>query len=120
MNADFPIYFTDKGKGWRGSQRTVRLEYEDGTCLDTSVLDECHLERGNFTICGEPANGYYVESCSGREIRVTNIVGGEDGRLFKECPHCGEVKPLDEFDYSGRVTDDQRDQSQCSKCRNRY
>lgn len=120
MSAEFPIHLTDRGKGWRKTRKNVRLEYEDGTCLDTSVLGESHLERGNFTISGGSVNGYYAEPGSDKKIRVTNIAGGRDGRLLKVCPHCGEAKPLDEFDDSGRVTDDQRDQSQCSECRNRY
>ncbi len=55
------------------------------------------------------SNGY-----DGNNIRVTNIVGYENGDFLKVCPHCNGILPSESFGL--RPTMD-RDQSWCMDCR---
>ena len=57
-----------------------------------------------------PITGGY----DGDNVRMTNIVGYENGDFLKWCPHCDEVLPSESFGL--RPTMD-RDQSWCKDCR---
>lgn len=57
-------------------------------------------------------NGY-----DGDNLRVTNIVGIQNGDFLKECPKCGRVKYSEEFGLRKTVN---RDQSECTDCRGEY
>ena len=120
MKLKTPFYFTKEGRGWRTSSVPVTLIYEDGMCVATAVLKKSHLKRGNFEIAEGIAFGYYVDQDTGEKIRITNIVGYQNGQFLKWCPHCERTMTLEEFDYSGRFTGEQRDQSNCSDCRSSY
>ena len=47
-------------------------------------------------------------------VRVTNLVGYENGDFLKICPNCGRTLPSEAFGL--RITEN-RDQSWCSDCR---
>lgn len=122
MNINLPFYFTKRGRGidWRLSENhiNVTLRYEDNTEITTNKLTQMHLSNGNFIILNSPVSGYFIHNND--MIRVTNLVGFNNGNLLKMCPSCGEVKPITEFDHSGRYTPYLRDQSQSSVCRSSY
>ena len=53
----------------------------------------------------------------GDNLRVTNIVGIQNGDFLKECPKCGRAKCSEQF---GLRTTVNRDQSECTDCRGEY
>lgn len=53
----------------------------------------------------------------GTSLRVTNIVGIQNGDFLKECPKCGRAKVSVEFGLRRTVN---RDQSECIDCRGEY
>ena len=53
----------------------------------------------------------------GTSLRVTNIVGIQNGDFLKECPKCGLIKVSEEFGLRKTVN---RDQSECIDCRGEY
>ena len=53
----------------------------------------------------------------GTNLRVTNIVGIQNGNFLKECPKCGRAKISEEFGLRKTVN---RDQSECIDCRGEY
>lgn len=66
------------------------------------------------------ANGLRFEqttSLDGDNLRVTNIVGIQNGDFLKECPKCGRAKCSEQF---GLRTTVNRDQSECTDCRGEY
>lgn len=118
MTVNYPIVFTISGRGWRNSPISVTLKYGGGTKVSTGTLNQTHLQQGDFSIVEGPVSGYFMSG--GDQVRVTNLVGAQNGVLLKSCPHCGKIKPIYEFDDSGRFTGEQRDQSNCNDCRSSY
>lgn len=120
MNIIYPVYFTRGGRGinWRTQRNriTVDLNYYPNHVINTSILDTCHLS-GQFTI-NPISSGYFLQN--GQMVRVTNLAGYDGNNILKYCPACGNIKTIQEFDYSGRFTGEQRDQSNCMECRQAY
>jgi len=89
--------------------RSVTIIYPDGTS------EQSHSFPGTrgVTLCTFPQiNGY-----DGNNNRVTNLVGHDGTNLLKKCTACGLEKYPADYGVSGRFTNKQRDQSQCSDCR---
>jgi hypothetical protein len=55
-----------------------------------------------------------------RGTRLTNLAGIQGGELMKVCPWCDRTKRHNEYGDHGRTTNEYRDQSNCTDCRNRY
>jgi|GEM_PF-3369161 len=121
MDINYPIYFTRKGRGinWRLAINRIRvtIRYNNGNTLVSDNLSGIHL-RSSFTFDGGYVSGYFIE---GNEmIRVTNLVGYDGSSILKWCPNCEQIKDIEDFDYSGRYVNGQRDQSNCKDCRSGY
>ncbi len=118
MKIDTPFFITKKGKGWRNAPRYTTLRYLDGSEVEKKKIKKKHLRKGPFVFVEGTISGYYEKD--GEKIRITNLVGYNGKSFLKYCPNCKKIKPIKDFDYSGRTTDNKRDQSNCSKCRSRY
>lgn len=68
------------------------------------------LPSGNLSF--PKTSGY-----DGNNLRVTNIVGIQNGDFLKECPKCRCVKCSEEFGLRKTVNSDQ---SECLDCRGEY
>lgn len=60
-------------------------------------------------------NGYDDEG-----VRVTNLVGFENGDFLKICPNCNRIFSATHFGLRNMGNGDIRDQSNCPDCRSRY
>lgn len=75
-----------------------------------------HLEN-SMTFNAPPTESLRFPKCSGYDgnnIRVTNIVGYENGDFLKVCPNCNEILPSEAFGLRSTID---RDQSWCMDCR---
>lgn len=118
MTVIYPITFTITGKGWRNRPINVDLNYQSGKSLTTSTIDKSMLTEP-FTILPNPVNGYFLNP-QNEKVRITNFVGYDGQSFLKQCPQCGRIMRLEGFDYSGRYTGEERDQSNCMDCRAQY
>ena len=75
------------------------------------IIEEAGI---NYSVAGgfPKTSGY-----DGDNLRVTNIVGIQNGDFLKECPKCGRAKCSEQF---GLRTTVNRDQSECTDCRGEY
>lgn len=77
------------------------------------------LENGQ-TFTSLPPKSLFFPKTSGYDgdnLRVTNIVGIQNGDFLKKCPKCKQIKHSEEFGLRKTVN---RDQSQCTDCRGEY
>ncbi|RYQ02696.1 hypothetical protein PG22506_0323 [Bifidobacterium pseudolongum subsp. globosum] len=52
------------------------------------------------------------------EEHVTiNMDAYDNGKVMRECPHCGELKPIEEFGFRDMGDGEIRNQSWCIDCR---
>lgn len=113
MIVNLPLRLTGSNNPGYRYEKYVDLIYEDGNIIrGVNVIDN------NIT-----TKPFFMEISSGYDAnnnRITNIVGYDGINLLKYCPKCGCTKPTTEFGYSGRVTTDRRDQSDCNSCRSNY
>ncbi len=141
MNIQYPITITNnvnaeqKCLGWKYKTHSITIVLQSGE--EITGITKIN-KSGNFLFFND--NVVIIQSCSSftfkdsstdlpvivscRDInntRLTNYCGydGQNGWL-KYCPNCQRIMPLTYFDYNGRNTGEERDQSQCSKCRGRY
>ena len=122
MNIFYPIHFTKGGRGvkwWLPHNKiNVKINYTGGL----SPVVTCHLDYQDliepFTFNPKYVSGYFFEN--GERIRVTNLSGFNGVSIMKYCPSCLRIKTITEFDYMGRYTNGQRDQSNCMECRKSY
>lgn len=91
---------------------SVRIVYSDGS-VETSTTFPA--SKGLFPCSFSKMNGYDANN-----NRVTNLVGFNGHELLKKCPNCSGEKDVTAFGYSGRVTNEKRDQSNCTDCRSLY
>lgn len=79
-------------------------------------------DGGIFTPDGKPYSWAKKSGHDNRGRRITNLVGHDGRHFIKHCPYCEKDLPETDFGYDGRDTGEptRRDQSECTKCRNRY
>ena len=75
-----------------------------------------HLEN-SMTFTEPPTEPLHFSKCNGYDgdnLRITNIVGYENGDFLKVCPHCNRILPTESFRLRSTID---RDQSWCIDCR---
>jgi len=82
---------------------TLPVKFENGQTFDSLPAKNLSFPK---------TSGY-----DGNNLRVTNIVGVQNGDFLKECPKCRRVKCSEEFGLRKTVN---RDQSECTECRSEY
>ena len=73
--------------------------------------------ENSMTFTEPPTEPIYFPKCNGYDgdnLRITNIVGYENGDFLKICPHCNRILPTEAFRLRPTVG---RDQSWCMDCR---
>ena len=91
---------------------TVQIIYSDGS----AEISKTFPTKKGLTPCSfSKVNGY-----DSNNNRVTNLVGFDGHELLKKCPNCSKEKRVTAFGYLGRVTNEKRDQSNCTDCRSLY
>lgn len=140
MNFNYPITITNiyeygvKCMGWRTKIQPVDVALNGNIIKNVAEIsinsNDISLHDTNNVLTTIPIqsfsflfNGNHVNVCARDQYnnRLTNFVKYDAQKgWIKHCPSCNLDKPLDYFDYSGRHTNEQRDQSQCSECRSQY
>jgi len=141
MNIQYPITITNnvnfeqKCLGWKYKTYPITIILQSGEEItgitkinksgnflffnDNVIIIQ---SDSSFTFKDSFTNLPAIVSC--RDInntRLTNYCGYDSRKgWLKYCPNCQRIMPLTYFDYNGRNTGEERDQSQCSECRSRY
>ena len=145
MNFNYPIYITNiykydyKCRNWRNVITPINIltsnnqtfkniiaityDYKNNQFIfrDNSLINYC-CNKIDFKFVNSQSNNYVAVCLRDDNMnRLTNFVGYNVNQgWIKHCPCCGQNKPLINFDYSGRVTNEIRDQSNCNECRGKY
>ncbi len=138
MTFNYPITITNiangiKCYGWRNAVKPVIVSLETGE----SILNVFKIDWNNNgfifndTIIIPNISFCFLDMATNvqinislrdsKGIRLTNYVCyDKHNGWIKHCPRCNTSLPLNCFDYNGRFTGEERDQSECSNCRGSY